>query len=685
MDFFNLYAQGFARVAAATLPVADFDPATNAERIVEMVRRADAEGVAVLVFPELSVSGYAIDDLLLNDSLLDAVIDSIARIAAETAELKPLFAVGAPVHHGNRLYNCAVVIHRGQVLGVVPKLHLPNYREFYEKRHFASGAHLTSDPLVVPRWSDEPILFDPELIFSATDVPGLRVHVELCEDLWVPIPPSHEAALAGATVTLNLSASPITIGRANDRRGLAAATSKRCLGAYVYAAAMFGESTTDLAWDGHTMIHELGTLLAEGERFPHQGQLTVADVDLERIRQERMRQGSFDDNRLRRDPYFTTVEFEFCPPGGDLGLRRALDRFPFVPNDPAQLEQDCYEGYNIQVSGLERRMLAIGGGDPTRAPKLCIGVSGGLDSTHALIVAAKACDRLGLPRTHILAWTMPGFATTEHTRSNAQALSEALGVTFEVVDIRPMATQMLADLGHPYAEGQDTYDITFENVQAGIRYDFLFRAANHLGGIVVGTGDMSELALGWCTYGVGDQMSHYGVNAGVPKTLIQHLIRWVISSGQFDEQVGRVLASVLDTEISPELIPTRPGEVPQSTEATIGPYELQDFTLYHLLRHGMRPRRIAYLAHQAWRDVTVGDWPAGLEGADRHAYDLATIRHWLQVFVRRFATNQFKRSALPNGPKVVSGGSLSPRGDWRMPSDVTAQVWLEEIERDIPS
>ena len=329
-------------------------------------------------------------------------------------------------------------------------------------------------------------------------------------------------------------------------------------------------------------------------------------------------------------------------------------------------------------------MLAIGGGDPARAPHLCIGVSGGLDSTHALIVAAKACDRLGLPRTHVLAWTMPGFATTEHTRSNAQALSEALGVSFATVDIRPMAEQMLEDLGHPYSDGEETYDITFENVQAGIRYDFLFRAANHHGGIVVGTGDLSELALGWCTFGVGDHMSHYNVNAGVPKTLIQHLIRWVVSSGQFDDEVNRVLVSVLDTEITPELIPTKPGEVPQSTQATIGPYELQDFTLYHLLRHGLRPRRIAFLAHHAWRDAAAGHWPAGLPEEDRHSYDLAAIRHWLEVFVRRFTTNQFKRSTLPNGPKVVPGGSLSPRGDWRMPSDVGPRLWLDEIARDVP-
>ena len=686
MDFFNAYAQGFARVAAATLPVADFDPATNAERTLDVVREAHERGVAVVAFPELGISGYAIEDLLLTDSLLDAVQGSVARLRRESAELRPLFAVGAPVALGNRLCNCAVVIQRGAVLGIVPKSYLPTYREFYEKRHFAPGTNDLPTTVNIPGWGDS-IPVGSDLIFTATDVPGLRVHVEVCEDMWVPVPPSHLAALAGATVLLNLSASPITIAKAADRRALAANTSSRCLAAHVYAAAMFGESTTDLSWDGQTIIHELGSLLAEGERFPDSARLTVADVDLDRIRQERLRQGSFDDNRhgVAAPPPREVIDFTVGPPSGNVGLERTVDRFPFVPDDPDRLEQDCYEGYNIQVSGLERRMLAIGGGDPARAPRLCIGVSGGLDSTHALIVAAKACDRLGLPRTHVLAWTMPGFATTEHTRSNAQALSEALGVSFATVDIRPMAEQMLQDLGHPYSDGEETYDITFENVQAGIRYDFLFRAANHHGGIVVGTGDLSELALGWCTFGVGDHMSHYNVNAGVPKTLIQHLIRWVVASGQFDSEVNRILLSVLDTEITPELIPVTPGEAPQSTQATIGPYELQDFTLYHLLRHGLRPRKIAFLAHHAWRDATAGAWPTGLPENERHSYDLATIRHWLEVFVRRFTTNQFKRSTLPNGPKVVPGGSLSPRGDWRMPSDVSPRIWLDEIARDVPS
>ena len=692
MDFRNSYAHGFARVAACTLPVALADPATNAQRILEQVRACHDDGVAVALFPELSLSGYAIDDLLLQDVLLDAVDAAIVTIAEASADLLPVIVVGAPLRHGNRLYNCGVVIHRGEVLGVAPKTYLPNYREFYEKRHFASGAGTRGDFIERPHWpgadGDGDVPFGPDLLFAADDLTGLTLHVEVCEDMWVPVPPSAEAALAGATVLLNLSASPITVGRAEDRQLLARSASARCNAAYLYAAASAGESSTDLSWDGMTMVYELGDLLGETERFPHSAQRTVVDVDLDRLRQERLRQGSFDDNALDLvgdDGGFRIVPFELGAPGGDLGLRRQVDRFPFVPDDAARLAQDCYEAYNIQVSGLEQRLRAIGGGDPARAPKIVIGVSGGLDSTHALIVAAKACDRLGLPRTHVLAFTMPGFATTEHTKGNATLLSEALGVTFAEVDIRPMATQLLRDLEHPFGRGEEVYDITFENVQAGVRTDFLFRAANQRGGIVLGTGDLSELALGWCTYGVGDQMSHYGVNTGVPKTLMQHLIRWVVSSEQFDAEVGRLLTSILDTEITPELIPTKEGEKPQSTQDAIGPYALHDFTLFHVLRRGYRPSKIAFLAEHAWGDVATGEWPAGFPEGERTAYDLATIRHWLGVFAKRFFGNQFKRSAIPNGPKVLAGGSLSPRGDWRMPSDAPATAWLAELETNVPT
>jgi len=704
-EFRNLHTHGFARVAACTVPVAMADPATNAARIAEQVQALHDDGVDVALFPELSLSGYAIDDLLLQDVLLDAVDAAVIDLARTTAKLRPVVVVGAPLRSGARLYNCAVVLHRGEVLGVVPKVNLPNYREFYEKRWFASGDDARGTMLPRPHWpgadEDGDIPFGPDLIFRAADLPDLTVHVEVCEDMWVPIPPSASAALAGAHVLLNLSASPITVARAEDRHLLARSASSRCNAAYLYAAASAGESTTDLSWDGMTMAYEMGDLLGQSARFPEGAASTVVDIDLDRLRQERIRQGSFDDNRRSEligtedGELFRVVEFDLQPAGGDLGLRRPLDRFPFVPDDEARLALDCYEAYNIQVSGLEQRLRAIAGGsagkplDPQRAPKIVIGVSGGLDSTHALIVAAKACDRLGLPRTHILGFTMPGFATSKGTKSNAITLMESLAITWEELDIRPAAAQMLKDLGHPAGEGAEVYDVTFENVQAGLRTDFLFRAANQRGGIVLGTGDLSELALGWCTYGVGDQMSHYGVNAGVPKTLMQHLIRWVVSSGQLEAAdakggVNDVLTAILTQEISPELIPAKPGEKMQSTEDSIGPYALHDFTLFHVLRRGYRPSKIAFLALHAWQDESSGEWPAGYPEADHTAYDLATIKRWEQVFFKRFFANQFKRSALPNGPKVVSGGTMSPRGDWRMPSDASAKAWLDELDGGVP-
>ncbi len=675
MDFFSAYAQGFARVAAVTMPVALADPAANAETVVSQARECHDEHVALAVFPELCLSGYSVDDLFLQDTLLAGVHDAIDRIVAASRVLTPVLVIGAPLAVGHRVYNCAVVIHRGEVLGVAPKSYLPNYREFYEKRWFASGEEAEGEYVTL---AGEEVPFGPDLVFAATDLPGFALHVEVCEDMWVPVPPSATAALAGATVLANLSGSPITVARAEDRRLLVRSASARCLAAYVYAAAGQGESTTDLSWDGQTMVYECGDLLGESERFPDGARRTVVDVDLDRMRQERMRQGSFDDNRRAHQAEARTVEFELSPPGGDVGLRRHVDRFPFVPDDPARLELDCYEAYNIQVAGLERRLAAIG------TPKAVIGVSGGLDSTHALIVACKAMDRLGRPRSDVLAYTMPGFATGDTSKSLATRLSQALGVTFAEIDIRPSATQMLADMGHPFARGEKVYDVTFENVQAGLRYDYLFRLANHHGGIVVGTGDLSELALGWCTYGVGDQMSHYGVNAGVPKTLVQHLIRWVISHGHFGDEVGQVLDEVLGQEITPELIPAQDGVKPQATEDSVGPYNLQDFTLHHVVRLGYRPRKIAFLAWHAWRDESVGEWPPGFPETSRTSYDLATVRAWLEVFVKRFFANQFKRSALPNGPKVSPSGTMSPRGDWRMPSDARGTAWLAEIERDVP-
>jgi NAD+ synthase (glutamine-hydrolysing) len=679
VDFTSIYAHGFARVAACTIPVAIADPATNAATVLAEARECHDDGVAVAIFPELCLSGYSIDDLFLQDTLLEAVEEAVRTLVEASAELRPVIVVGAPLRNGHRVFNCAVVIHRGRVLGVAPKAYLPTYREFYEARWFAAGADQTED---VIRLAGEDVPFGTDLVFTAADVAGLALHVEVCEDMWVPIPPSANAALAGATVLANLSGSPITVARAEDRRLLVRSASARCLAAYVYAAAGEGESTTDLSWDGQTMVYECGDLLGETERFPKGPRRTTVDVDLERIRQERLRQGTFDDNARAEGVSTgstTVVEFTLDPPTGDIGLRRKVDRFPFVPDDPDRLALDCYEAYNIQVSGLEQRLRAIGRSG--NQPKVVIGVSGGLDSTHALIVAAKAMDRLGRPRSDILGFTMPGFATTDFTKSNATRLCKALGVSFEELDIRPAAQQMLEGLGHPFARGEDVYDVTFENVQAGLRTDYLFRLANQRGGIVLGTGDLSELALGWCTYGVGDQMSHYTVNSGVPKTLIQHLIRWVVSTDQFDQEVDDVLVEIVDQEISPELIPAKEGEKPQSTEGTIGPYSLHDFTLYQVLRFGSRPSKIAFLAEHAWRDADAGEWPPGFPEQRRIAYDLPEIRQWLEVFLKRFFVSQFKRSAIPNGPKVSAGGSLSPRGDWRMPSDASAKAWLADLAR----
>jgi NAD+ synthase (glutamine-hydrolysing) len=679
VDFFSAYRHGFVRVAACTHHTTLADPAANAESVLRMARECHDEGVALAVFPELTLSGYSIEDILLQDGLLDAVEAAVADVVAASRDLLPVLVIGAPLRHRNRIYNAALVIHRGALLGVVPKSYLPTYREFYERRQLAPGDDVRGSI----RIAGAEVPFGPDLLFTASDLPNFVLHVEVCEDMWVPIPPSAEAALAGATVLANLSGSPITIGRADDRKLLARSASSRCLAAYLYAAGGEGESTTDLAWDGQTMIYENGTLLAESERFPKGERRSVADVDTELLRAERIRMGTFDDNRrthAARIDDFRRIEFVVDPPTGDIGLLRDVERFPFVPADPERLQQDCYEAYSIQVSGLEQRLRAL------NYPKVVIGVSGGLDSTHALIVAARAMDRENRPRSDILAFTMPGFATGDRTKGNAIALAKALGVTFEELDIRDTAKLMLTELGHPFARGEQVYDVTFENVQAGLRTDYLFRLANQRGGIVLGTGDLSELALGWSTYGVGDQMSHYNVNGGVPKTLIQHLIRWVIADGQFGNEVNTVLQSVVETEITPELVPVGEDEEIQSSEAKVGPYVLQDFSLYQVLRWGFRPSKVAFLAWHAWRDAESGDWPTGYPLDKRPAYSLKEIRHWLTVFVQRFYSfSQFKRSALPNGPKVSSGGALSPRGDWRAPSDMSARVWLDEIEREVPT
>lgn len=676
--FYSPSTHGLIRVATCSPPVRTADVSFNVSGILEEARRADERDVDLLVFPELCVSSYALDDLHLQSALLDAAEQGVARIVRKTAKLRPLLLIGAPLRRNGRIYNCALAIAHGRLLGAVPKSYLPNYREFYEKRWFANGRSIQGLSIAV---NGEEIPFGTDLIFAATGNPGFRVFAEICEDYWSPNPPSTLGALAGATILANLSASNITIGKSDERHLLSRAQSARAIAAYAYSAAGHGESTTDLAWDGQGMIYELGDLLAESERFSLQSETCIADVDGERILAERLRMQTFNDAAEaagRPEDRFRTIAFDYQPMRAQDAIR-PVRRFPFVPNRLHKLDEDCFEAFNIQVDGLSRRIEA------THPKSLVIGVSGGLDSTHALIVAAKCCDRLGLPRTAIRGYTMPGFATSEGTRSNAWKLMTALGITAEEIDIKPAARLMLEDIGHAFAGGEPVYDTTFENVQAGLRTDYLFRLAGQHGGFVIGTGDLSELALGWCTYGVGDQMSHYGVNAGVPKTLIQYLIRWATRTDQFDAATDDVLLSILDTEISPELVPAGADGSIQSTESIIGPYELNDFFLHHVIRFGQRPSKVAFLAWQAWKDAEAGLWPAGFPDSDKGAYDLPTIAHWLEKFLQRFfGFSQFKRSALPNGPKVSAGGALSPRGDWRAPSDAVADVWLEELKNSLP-
>lgn len=677
-SFFSPSTHGLVRVATSTPHVRTADISHNLKGILGEAERADRCSVDLLLYPELCVSSYALDDLHMQAALLDRAERAVEEIVAASESLRPVLLVGAPLRRNGRIYNCALAIAHGHLLGVVPKSYLPNYREFYEKRWFANGR--SSQGLTIAVGGQE-VPFGTDLIFAARENPGFRVFIEICEDYWAPDPPSTSGALAGATILANLSASNITIGKSDERHLLSRAQSSRALAAYAYSAAGHGESTTDLAWDGQGMIYELGDLLAESERFSLHPELCIADVDCQRILLDRMRMQTFNDAAEaagRPEDWFRTVSFDHNPMP-DQDTIRPIRRFPFVPNRDHRLDEDCYEAFNIQVDGLMRRVEA------TRPKSLVIGVSGGLDSTHALIVAAKTCDRLELPRTTIRGYTMPGFGTSEGTKSNAWQLMKALGITAEEIDIKPTARLMLENIGHAFADGEPVYDTTFENVQAGLRTDYLFRLAGQHGGWVIGTGDLSELALGWCTYGVGDQMSHYAVNAGVPKTLIQYLIRWTTRTNQFDPETDAVLEAILDTEISPELVPAgEDGEI-QSTESIIGPYELNDFFLHHVIRFGQRPSKVAFLAWQAWKDADAGLWPPGFPESARNSYDLETIVHWLENFLQRFfGFSQFKRSALPNGPKVSAGGALSPRGDWRAPSDAVADLWLEELRNCIP-
>ncbi len=673
-SFFDLYAHGFARIAAAVPRVSLADPAANAEEVIRLYGQASDAGAALVLFPELGLAGYTSDDLHQQDALQRAVRTALGRIVDASAAHHGMVIVGAPLRFEGRLFNCAAVAAGGRLLGLVPKSYLPNYREFYEKRQFSAARDAPFDAVSI---FGEDVPFGTDLIFRASNLDDFAVHVEICEDLWTPLPPSTFAAMRGATVLANLSASNITIGKAGYRRELVAGQSARMLAAYAYASSGVGESTTDLAWDGHALLYENGQRLAETERFCDDAQLITADVDLERLVSERSRMGSFTDcatDHAERVRAMRSVAVDLSLPAGPVLLDRHVDRHPFVPAASALRDERCREAFRIQVAGLEQRLRATG------IKRLVIGISGGLDSTHALLVAVRAMARLGLPATNILAYTMPAYATSSRTLENSHTLMRALGVAAHEIDIVPACDQMLKTLEHPAADGEKVYDITFENVQAGERTNHLFRLANRHGALVLGTGDLSELALGWCTYGVGDHMSHYNVNASVPKTLIRHLIEWVAQSDETNAEASAVLHDVLATEISPELVPgdVTGGDPAQSTEDTIGPYSLHDFTLYHVSRRGSGPARVAYLATHAWaHDVPT----SARRAAEELSYSTDTILRWLGVFLDRFfRTSQFKRSCLPNGPKVGSGGSLSPRGDWRAPSDATSVPWMDELE-----
>jgi len=654
------------------------NPLHNAQTIAELAGQAEGEGAAVVAFPELALTGYTCEDLFHQQALLAETDRALRWLIAQTKGLATVLVVGTPLATSEGLFNVAVAIKGGKALAAFPKSYLPNYMEYYERRHFRPARESRLRRLQI---GGEEVPFSAQLLLRCSGPPPFALHVELCEDLWVPLPPSTLAALAGATVLVNISASNAAIAKADYRRLLARSQSGRCVAALLYVSAGEGESTTDLAFDGHALVCENGELIGE-QRWEQGDAMLVCDVDLERLAADRLRLNGFAETAA--DHRRLLDSFEEVTVGGPSAaasrpLRRPLSRYPFVPADRRRLDERCAEVFAIQVRGLASRLRA------TSLKRLVIGVSGGLDSTHALLVCVKAVEELGLPRQNVLAYTLPGFGTTPHTLATARALIEALGVGGGEIDIRPASEALLAAIGHPAAQGQPHYDTTYENVQAGERASHLFRLANLHQGLVVGTSDLSELALGWCTYGVGDQMSHYAVNSSVPKTLIQFLIAWSADRQSWGKEVSDLLTTVLETEISPELVPARSDRPAADSEQVVGPYDLVDFFLYYTLRFGYRPSKVAFLAEQAWSDPNAGSWPALIPRHRRRAFSRAEIKGWLEVFLRRFfAFSQFKRSALPNGPKVGSGGSLSPRGDWRAPSDSGAEPWLRELEENFP-
>lgn len=635
---------GFLKVAAAIPHVSIGDCTTNAERIIALAEQAAQRGVEIIVFPELAITGYTCGDLFLQATLLDATDDALAAIAKASRKLPLTFIVGAPLRHGSTLYNCAAVIAQGRILGVVPKTYIPNYAEFYEARWFASGAGIADETI---RAAGQETDFGSNLTF---EVNGVEFGVEICEDLWVAVPPSSHLAQNGAKVIFNLSASPEGVGKYAYLRQLIAHQSARTHAAYVYCSAGFGESSTDLVFAGNALIAENGTVLREAERFSLEERLVVADVDIERLEFDRRRNTSFRMNEATTDN--TVIEMEVPEGLRAAALDRDIDPMPFVPQDKTHRNERCEEIFRIQAHGLARRLTH------THCTKAVIGISGGLDSTLALLVAVRTFDLLQLDRKGIIGITMPGFGTTGRTYNNAMELMRGLGITIREIPIGKACEQHFSDIGLDASDRSATY----ENAQARERTQILMDVANMEGGLVVGTGDLSELALGWATYN-GDQMSMYGVNASVPKTLVRHLVKWAADT-EPDAATRTTLLDIIDTPVSPELLPAdAEGCIAQKTEDLVGPYELHDFFLYNFVRAGYRPAKILLLAEQAFHD----------------RYDRATICKWLTVFFRRFFAQQFKRSAMPDGPKVGSV-ALSPRGDWRMPSDASVAAWLEDLE-----
>lgn len=635
---------GFLKVAAAIPSLRVADCIGNMERMAALAEEAARHGVEIVAFPELAVTAYTCGDLLLQPTLLDAAEEALARLARATRKLPLAVIVGAPLRHGSTLYNCAVVMSQGKMLGVVPKSYIPNYGEFYEDRWFASGAGITEEQILI---DGREVDFGADLTF---EINGAEFGVEICEDLWAPIPPSSQLALNGAKVIFNLSASPEMAGKHAYLRSLVAQQSARTLSGYVYVSAGFGESSTDLVFAGNGLIAENGTVLREAERFSIEEQLVVADIDIQRLEFERRRNTSFRQNEAASEN--TVIEMEIPE-----GLRSAvpdrdIDPMPFVPRDEEHRSERCEEIFRIQSHGLAQRLRH------TRCSRAVVGISGGLDSTLALLVTVRTFDLLKLDRTGIIGITMPGFGTTDRTYRNALELMHGLGVTVREIPIRDACMQHFHDIGLDPADRSAAY----ENAQARERTQILMDVANMEGGLVIGTGDLSELALGWATYN-GDQMSMYGVNASVPKTLVRHLVRWVADT-ENDPATRATLLDIIDTPVSPELLPADPdGKIAQKTEDLVGPYELHDFFLYNFVRLGFGPEKILHLAEVAF------------DGS----YDRETILKWLRVFFRRFFAQQFKRSAMPDGPKVGTV-TLSPRGDWRMPSDAVAEVWLREID-----